>query len=37
MVGIYADKGITGTSIKKRDEFNRLMRHCKQGNATPGV
>lgn len=31
MVGIYADKGITGTSIKKRDEFNRLMRHCKQG------
>ena len=31
MVGIYADKGITGTSVKKRDEFNRLMRHCKQG------
>lgn len=31
MVGIYADKGITGTSVKKREEFNRLMRHCKQG------
>lgn len=31
MVGIYADKGITGTSIKKRDDFNKLMRHCKQG------
>ena len=31
MVGIYADKGITGTSVKKRDDFNRLMRHCKQG------
>lgn len=26
-----ADKGITGTSIKKRDDFNKLMRHCKQG------
>ena len=31
LVGIYADKGITGTSIKKRDDFNRLMRICKQG------
>lgn len=24
-VGIYADEGITGTSIKKRDEFNRMI------------
>ena len=31
MVGVFADKGITGTSVKKRDEFNRLMRMCKQG------
>ena len=31
MVGIFADKGITGTSVKKRDEFNRLMRLCKRG------
>ena len=31
LVDVYADKGITGTSVKKRDEFNRLMRHCKQG------
>lgn len=31
LVGIYADRGITGTSVKKRDEFNRLMRHCRQG------
>ena len=22
--GIYADEGITGTSTKKRDEFNRI-------------
>ena len=28
---IYADKGITGTSYKKRDEFNRMIRRCKQG------
>lgn len=31
LVGIFADKGITGTSVKKREEFNRLMRLCKQG------
>ena len=31
LVGIYADKGITGTSIKKRDEFNRMIKKCKQG------
>lgn len=31
MAGIYADKGITGTSVKKRDEFNKMIRHCKQG------
>ena len=24
-------KGITGTSYKKRDEFNRMIRRCKQG------
>lgn len=29
--GIYADKGISGTSYKKRDEFNRMIRRCKQG------
>lgn len=29
--GIYADKGITGTSYKKRDEFNRMICRCKQG------
>ena len=28
---IYADKGITGTSTKKRDDFNRMIRRCKQG------
>lgn len=31
LVGIFADKGITGTSTKKREEFNKLMRLCKQG------
>lgn len=29
--GIYADEGITGTSTKKRDEFNRLMQDCETG------
>lgn len=31
LVGIFADKGITGTSVKKRDEFNKMIRKCKQG------
>ena len=31
LVRIYADKGITGTSVKKRDEFNKMIRLCKQG------
>lgn len=31
MAGIFADKGITGTSVKKRDEFNRLIQKCKRG------
>lgn len=31
LAGIYADKGITGTSVKKRDEFNRMIRDCKRG------
>lgn len=29
--GIYADKGISGTSVKNRDEFNRMIRRCRQG------
>ena len=30
-VGVYADEGITGTSTKHRDEFNRLMEDCAAG------
>ena len=30
-VGIYADEGITGTNIKKRDEFNRMILDSKMG------
>lgn len=29
--GIFADKGITGTSVKNRDEFNKMIRYCKRG------
>ena len=28
LAGIYADDGISGTSTKKRDEFNRLIDDC---------
>ena len=31
LVDIYADKGISCTSVKNRDEFNRMIRRCKQG------
>lgn len=31
LAGIFADKGITGTSIKKRDEFKKMIRLCRQG------
>lgn len=31
LAGIYADKGITGTSIKHRDEFKKMIRDCKKG------
>ena len=30
MVDIYADEGLTGTSMEKRDELNRLIRDCKK-------
>ena len=29
--GIFADEGITGTSMKKRKEFNRMITACKRG------
>ena len=30
MAAIFADKGITGTSVKKREDFMRMIRHCRQ-------
>ena len=29
--GVYADLGISGTSTKNRNEFNRLMKDCEDG------
>lgn len=31
MAGIFADEGITGTSARKRPEFLKMVRQCKQG------
>ena len=28
LVDIYADEGITGTSVNKRNEFKRMLRDC---------
>jgi DNA invertase Pin-like site-specific DNA recombinase len=31
LAGIFADKGITGTSVEKRAGFQRMIRWCQQG------
>lgn len=31
LADIYADEGLTGTRMDKRDEFNRLMADCRKG------
>ena len=31
LAGIFADKGITGTSAMKRPEFQKMIRYCKSG------
>lgn len=31
LVHIYADEGISGTSLKHRDEFNRMISDCEAG------
>ncbi len=31
LVDIYADEGITGTSMERRDEMNRMLADCKGG------
>ena len=31
LVKIYADEGISGTSLKKRDEFNKMIADCRAG------
>ncbi len=31
LVKIYADEGISGTSLKHRNEFNRMIADCKSG------
>lgn len=31
LVDVYADEGISGTSLKKRAEFNKMITACKRG------
>lgn len=31
LVDVYADKGITGTRMDKREDFNRLLADCRKG------
>ena len=32
LAGIYADEGITGTHVAKREDFQRLINDCVSGN-----
>ena len=34
LADIYADEGITGTSLEKRDEFKRMLQDCRAGKIT---
>lgn len=34
LADIYADEGITGTSLEKRDEFKRMLADCRAGKIT---
>ena len=34
LVDIYADEGVTGTRMDKRDDFNRLIRDCTRTRAS---
>ena len=31
LAGIFADRGLSGTSLKKRDNFNKMIAACKRG------
>ena len=31
LIEVYYDEGITGTSVKKRDGFNRMIKDCENG------
>ncbi|WP_130868970.1 recombinase family protein [Intestinimonas massiliensis (ex Afouda et al. 2020)] len=31
MAGVFADKGLSGTSLKKRDQFNKMIAACRRG------
>jgi len=31
LIEVYSDEGITGTSTKKRDNFNRMIKDCEEG------
>ena len=35
LVDIYADEGLSGTDMKKRDEMNRMIRDCEKGKSRP--
>ena len=31
MAGIYADEGISGTNVRKREQFKKMIEDCKEG------
>lgn len=37
LAGIFADKGLSGTSMKKRENFNKMIAACKKERSTPSL
>lgn len=31
LIDVYADQGLTGTDVKNRDDFNRMIQDCRDG------
>ena len=37
LVDVYADEGLTGTRMDKREDFQRLLADCRKGKASLGT
>ena len=35
LVSVYADEGVTGTRMDKREDFRRMLKDCRRGKIVP--